>query len=101
MIRTCLVLLVALVGCNDECSRAMARWQRISTRPLPEAVVQRSEDACRNDPEHAKWDPVLSCLKGSPTDEAAKQCIDDGLKHVLGSGAAGDGRGLNPLLDDH
>ena len=100
MIRA-LAITVALAACHspDECDRAVARLARIEkTRHAASSAL----DECRK---HTP-DPVLYCAMSQPTDEAAKACIDAFLKDVLGSGGSGaplppEGRGLNPLLDDH
>lgn len=77
-----LVALVLLVGCEK-----------------PHDACQRAVDQCRHGA-YAQYDPVLRCAMDSPSDEAAKSCIETGLDQVVKPSAGVDGRGLNPLLHE-
>ena len=101
--------LVLIVACDkskstDDCERAFARLARISKSkaertPSKAANEQMLED-CRAG--RSAYDPVLRCAMDSSTDAAAAECIDRGIKEVLGGSAGssgGGGSGINPLLE--
>jgi hypothetical protein len=104
VIRRYALALALLLGCDkpaDECQRAVARLARIKQAKgdptTSKAPTERMLESCRTG-KYAAYDPVLRCAMDSRTDEIAAECIDRGLKEVLGG--SGDGSGVNPLLSE-